>query len=236
MFRHPSFLCILLSGLLCLEAVAQRTCRILFLGAPDDAPESLQLFDGTGSREVALPRMNFSEVYSLPSGAITLRLLEKAPEKPEVIPAGSPKAAIGENVTDFYLLISADPKNETLPVSMQVIDANATSFRKGQMMWFNLTDSRVGGKLGSQKLALEPNSRETTSAPASKGEDYPVDIYFQRPGAEKAWPLCETVWRHDPSARSVMFVLPQGAKQAPRIMSFSDFRMEENNGKRASSR
>ena len=225
--RLPFFLCILLSGLLCLEAVAQRTCRILFLGAPDDAPESLQLFDGTGSREVALPRMNFSEVYTLPSGPITLRLLKKAPEKPEDIPAGSPTAAIAENITDFYLFISADPGNETLPVSMQVIDANPSNFRKGQMMWFNLTKSRVGGKLGSQKLALEPQSRATTSPPASKSEDYHVDIYFQRPGAEKACPLCETVWRHDPTARTVMFILPQGPQQAPRIMSFSDFRMDE---------
>lgn len=228
MIRTPFFpaLCILLSGLLCMEAAAQRTCRILFLGAPDDAPESLQLFDGTGSREVALPRMNFSEVYTLPSGPITLRLLEKAPEKPEDIPADSPKAAIGEKVTDFYLLVSADPSNETLSVSMQVIDANSANFRKGQIMWFNLTDSTVGGKLGSQELALEPKSRQTSNAPTSENKPYHVDIYFQRPGAEKAWPLCETVWLHDPTSRTVMFVLPQGAKQAPRIMSFSDFRME----------
>ncbi len=226
LFFAPVF-CILLSGLLCLEAAGQRTCRILFLGAPDDAPDSLQLFDGTGSQEVALPRMNFSEVYMLPSGSITLRLLQKAPEKPEDIPAGSPKATIGENLSDFYLLIYVDPKNKTLPVSMQVIAANPANFRKGQMMWFNLTKSRVGGKLGSRKLALEPNSTKTTSAPATKGEDYHVDIYFQRPGAEKAWLLCETVWRHNPSARTVMFVLPRGPKSAPRIMSFSDYRIEK---------
>ena len=61
---------------------AQRTCRILFLGTPDNVPVSLQLFDGTSSQEVALPRMNFSDVYTLPPGAITLRLLENAPEKP----------------------------------------------------------------------------------------------------------------------------------------------------------
>ena len=38
------------------------TCRILFLDGPDDGPDTLQLFDGTSSREVELPRLNFSKV------------------------------------------------------------------------------------------------------------------------------------------------------------------------------
>ena len=81
----------LTSGFVALSA-AERTCRVLYLGAPKDAPQTLQLFDGKGSQEIKLPRMNLSPVYKLPSGAITLRLLEKAPGKPEDIPVGAPKA------------------------------------------------------------------------------------------------------------------------------------------------
>ena len=58
---------------------ADRTCRILFLGAPDKAPEKLQLFDGAASREVELPRMSFSPVYQLRSGAGALALLPSLP-------------------------------------------------------------------------------------------------------------------------------------------------------------
>lgn len=216
----------LASGFSCLCA-APRTCRILFLGAPADAPRSLQLFDGTSAQPVELPRMNFSPVYELASGDITLRLLDKAPEKPEDIPAGSPKIVIRESVADFYLLVSTDAENKTLPVSMQVIDADSKGFRKGQLLWFNLTANRIGGKLGSEKLALEPNSKAISPAPAKGSEDYPVDIYYQLPGKDEVWPLCETKWLHNPSARIVMFVLPEAGSRVPRIMSFTDFREEK---------
>lgn len=218
----------LVSGFCILPAKGgQRTCRILFLGAPTDAPRSLQLFDGTSAQPVELPRMNFSPVYELASGDITLRLLEKAPEKPEDIPAGAPKAVIREGVSDFYLLVSTDTENKTVPVSMQIIDADSTGFRKGQLLWFNLTPNRVGGKLGTEKLALEPNSRKVTPAPASGSEDYPMDIYYRMPGKDEIWPLCETKWLHNPAARIVMFVLPEAGSRVPRIMGFTDFREEK---------
>lgn len=216
----------LASGLPYLSA-APRTCRILFLGAPTGAPESLQLFDGTAAQSVELPSMNFSPIYQLSSGDITLRLLEKAPEKPEDIPAGSPKIALAAGISDFYLLLSTDPENKTLPVSMQIIDAKASGFRKGQLLWFNLTPNRVGGKLGSEKLALEPNSKDITSAPTTGSEDYHVNLYFQGPGKKEAWPLCETKWLHNPNARIVMFVLPEADTRVPRIMSFTDYRQEK---------
>lgn len=222
-FLSASYFCLLIS--LATPATA-RTCRVLFLGATADAPRSLQLFDGTTAQPIELPRMNFSPVYELAVGDITLRLLENAPEGAEDIPAGAPKATIREGVSDFYLLVSPDPGNESLPVSIQIIDADARDFQKGQLMWFNLTGNRVGGKLGSQKLALEPNSKKTTDAPTKGSEDYPVDIYYQMPGKEEVWPLCETKWLHNPNARIVMFVLPETGSRVPRIMSFTDFRAE----------
>lgn len=216
-------LCLLASGLLPLSA-AGRTCRVLYLGAPKDAPVSLQLFDGKGSQEIELPRMNLSPIYELPSGAITLRLLEKAPEKPEDIPASAPKAAIAEGVADFYLFISHDPGNTVLPVSMRIIDANPDKLRNGQMLWFNLTGNRIAGKVGSRKIALGPNSSDLTDAPSHETGDYPVDIYYQMPGKKEAWPLCETKWLHNPAARIIMFVLPEEGSRVPRIMSVTDFR------------
>ncbi len=208
-------------------SAAPRTCRVLFLGAPTHAPRELQLFDGTTSRPIELPRMNFSPVYELASGDIVLRLLEKAPEKPEDIPASAPSLALRDSVTDFYLLISTDPAGETL--LMQSIDANTDGFREGSLLWFNLTPNRVGGKLGTETLALEPDSKKISPAPADGRKDYPVDIYYQMPGEEEVWPLCETKWRHNPDARIVMFVLPEAGTRTPRIMSFTDFRQEKEN-------
>ena len=209
------------------EPAAKRTCRILFLGAASGAPDSLILFDGKSTQKVELPSLNLSPVYELSGGPLVLRLLEKEPAKPEEIPPGSPQVTVGEATGDIYLLVTSDPKNKVIPVAMQVINADQASFRKGQMLWFNLTTHKVGGKLGSEKLVLEPNSRKTSAAPAKGTENYPVELYYQMPGDERLWPLCETQWQHNPAGRSVVFVLSEAGSKVPRIVGFPDYRAEE---------
>lgn len=206
---------------------AGRTCRVLLLGGQEDSPGKIMLFDGKTAQEIELPGMNLSPVYTIAAGDISLRLLESMPEKPEDIPSGAPGAKVGETVSDIYLLVTPDPKNKITPLSMQVIDVNPAGFKKGQSIWFNLTANRVGGKLGSKKLALEPNSRNVTESPADANEDYHVNLFYQAPGEKDVWPLCQTMWRHDPTSRTLMFVLQAETGAAPRLMSFPDFRMEE---------
>ena len=208
---------------------ASRTCRILFLAAPADAPKTLHLFDGTSSREVVPGRMSFSPVYELPAGDITLALTTEPPDpKPESgaspVPAGAPKASIRESLADFYLILSSDPENKVAPVRIQVIDAGGDKFRRGQMMWYNLTDHLVGGAVGSRSLRLKPQSRIILDAPASGLEEYPVNIQHMPPGTERAEPLCQTKWSHDPRARSLFFVLKEPGRLAPRIIGIPDFR------------
>lgn len=219
----------LLPLLLTASALAEgaRTCRILFLAAPEQAPGTLHLFDGTATREVELPRLNFSPVYHLPAEARVIHLLPAAPAAPGEIPPGAPAAAVPGSVTDFYLLVSSDPANAIAPVKMQIIDANMDKFRQGQMLWFNLTANRVGGRLGSTALDLDPNSRKITGAPASRNEDFLVNLSYRMPGNERLYPLCETKWRHDPLSRTVLFVLPQQGNRTPRILGIPDCREEE---------
>lgn len=231
--RALAFLLILLSCLsVFAEPVAGRGCRILFLDGPDSAPENLVLFDGVSSREVELPRMNFSPVYPIRAGAISLALLPGPPaapanaDAPRAIPAGAPAVAIAATITDFYLILTSDPSNRIAPVRMQVIDADAANFKRGQMLWFNLTDSKVGGIVGASKLLIQPNSRLILGQPATKQEDYHVNIHFQPPGGTRAEPLCETRWTHDPRSRSVFFILKPAGARIPRILGFPDFRGE----------
>ena len=204
--------------------VPERTCRILFLAGPPDAPRTLQLFDGKESREVELPRMNFSRVYELPTGALKLYLLPVAPADPTKIPATAPVVTVAETVTDIYLLVSSDPSNKVSPVRMQVINAGEDKLKCGQMLWFNLSPNAVGGTLGSRKLLLAPNSRVVVEAPANGSEEYPVSLSFRIPGNEQVYPLCETRWRHDPRGREVVFVLVQDGCRSPRVIGFTDYR------------
>lgn len=225
---------LILLSLLSLPVLAQQkapphTCRVLFLARPADAPKSLFLFDGASSQEVELGSMSFSPVYQLRPGDLHLVLLREPPqpvpagEAPVILP-GAPNASVGEAVVDFYLIVSSDPSNAVAPVRMQVINADASRFKKGQMLWYNLTDSQVGGVLGASKLRLQPNSREILDPPVSAAEDYAVNIHYLPPGKQRAEPLCETRWNHDPRSRSVFFVLREPGRAVPRIIGIPDYR------------
>lgn len=202
----------------------QRTCRILYLGAPADAPKKLFLFDGKTAQEVELPSMNFSPIYYLQSGSIVLAMLPSAPATPEKISADAPSVVIQESVTDIYLLLSYDPNNRIAPVKMQAIDVNPANFKKGQMLWFNLTNKTVGGQVGIEKLLIKPNTRLILKAPARGKGDYPVNLNFRIPGKPSLYPLCETRWQYQSQSRSVFFVVNQSGSRTPRIVGFSDFR------------
>jgi hypothetical protein len=213
----------LVSGILPLSA-AGRTCRILFLDRPSTAPQTLQLFDGTASQEVDLPKMNLSKVYELPSGDLTLALLPRSIDAPENLPAGAPTAMLPEGTIDFYLLVSSDPSNKIAPVRMQVINAPADQLRRGQTLWLNLTDLTIGGKLGSQKLFIKPRSRTTTNPPANKTAAYPVSMAYRIHGNGLTYPICETKWMHDPRTRTLAIVIANKGIRTPAVLLFPDLR------------
>jgi hypothetical protein len=202
----------------------KRTCRILFLNPPADAPKKVILFDGTTSQTVELPEMNFSDVYQIAGGETSIRLLQTPVVKAEEIPAAAPGSKVAESIEDFYLVLSSDPSNTVVPVKMQVIDAGSQKFRKGQMMWYNLSPYPVGGQLGSQKLAMKGQSRAIIDAPASGNEPFDVHLTYTLPDDPKFHPLCQTKWVHDPRSRMVMFVYGGGGKTPPELVGFKDFR------------
>ena len=206
------------------QVAAPRTCRILFLEAPPRAPQTLQLYDGKTSREVELPRMNFSRVYELPSGPLKLYLLPAAPVDPKKIPDAAPAVIVPGTMVDIYLLVSSDPANTVAPVRMQVIDAGADKLKRGQMLWFNLTPNAVGGVLGSNRLSIAPGSRAVLDAPTSRSEEYPVSLSYCISGDKQVYPLCETKWRHDPRSRTLVFIIAQEGRRSPRVIGFSDYR------------
>jgi hypothetical protein len=204
-----------------------RTCRILFLEGPDSAPRSLHLFDGSGSRKVELPRMNLSQVYELPPGNLNLALLPSPPDDSSKLPAGAPAVRVPEEYTDFYLLLTSDPSNKIAPVSMQVINAGMDRLRAGQMLWFNLTEHQVGGRIGSETLVMRPKSTATLDPPAAGSKDYPVDLSYRIQGKEHLYPICETKWLHDPRNRSLAFIFSKPGTRTPRVLVFSDSREAE---------
>ncbi|MBK1825459.1 hypothetical protein [Haloferula rosea] len=227
------FVSLLLSWSALAAEKGSHTCRILFLNAPTDAPEKLFLFDGKVSQEVQLPRMNFSPVYRLAAGDLTLVMSEKSYMAPEEVDPKAPRVKVPAAVKDFYLLVASDPKNTVAPVSLKVVPIDSSTFKRGEMMWFNLTGNSVGGKVGRQDLAMKANSRTLLKAPAVGNEDYHVNLAYRIPGKKHLYPLCETKWVHDPNSRMVVFVMTQNGSRTPRVMGFADFRNDGKEGKPA---
>ncbi len=209
------------------DAPAKRTCRLLFLNPPSGAPTEAYLYDGTKSQKVELASMSLSDVHPIATGATALRLLASPVEKPELVPADSPAAKLGESLTDFYIIISSDPDNKVLPLRMQVINAGDGKFSNGHMMWYNLTGNRIGGILGNQKLDLAANSKSVMDPPTAGAGDFDVQLYYARPGNPKAFPICRTKWMHDPRSRMLMFVYGGSNGTAPQVTGFKDFRIPE---------
>lgn len=215
---------LLLPGWLLASPAAERTCRILFLDAPDEAPEKLFLFDGVQSQQVDLPRMNLSRIYKLPPGATQLCLLASPVTDPAAVPAGAPRVDIPESADGIYLILAHDPANPVAPVRMQVVDASSARLRSGQMRWFNLTPHAIGGIVGSEKLSMASRSQVTLQAPANGNADYDVRLAYRISGEEQYRPICETKWRHDPRSRFIVFVIGDHANCSPRVMAFPDYR------------
>ena len=208
-------------------AEGKRTCRILFPGGPEQAAGKYYLFDGKNSQEVTLPRLSLSPVYKLRPGDVRIHLLSSPVTKPEELPPGAPEVTVPADVKDIYLLVSNDPGNSVLPLRMSVVNANYDKISLGDMLWFNVTRKHLAGKIGNSSLKLPANSSAVVRKPATSPGDYPVEIYFRVPGDERNHPLIESQWYHDPRSRCIVFVFDDGRRRAPRVMSFSDFRLLE---------
>ena len=204
---------------------AAHTARILFLNGPQAAAGPYHLFDGKESQEVELPRFNLSPVYELRPGELKLWLLNKPVADAKSVPEGAPFVLVPAGVTDFYLICTVDPENKVIPVQMRLVNANSDKIGRGEMLWFNLTAKPIAGKVGSRDLRLGAMSTALVKEPATGNGDYPIELYFRVEGDERTHPLIEGQWRHDPRTRSIVFVYDEGKRRAPRVMSFSDFRM-----------
>jgi hypothetical protein len=210
------------------EEAKTRTCRILFLERPADAPKLLHLFDGTTFQEVDLPSMNFSPAYNISSGKIQLRLLPAKVEDPKTISPDAPSVEITADFNDLYLLISSDPDNKITPVKIEAISLDSERFKVGQAMWFNRTDKTIEAKFGDQILSLEPDSSKIIDTPfssnASPNSGYFSAVFTYRAKSDDPFsPITEQQWWYDINSRHVGFIQNSGGK-LPKIYFFRDFR------------
>jgi hypothetical protein len=208
------------------ERESGRTCRIVFPERPNDSPKIAYLFNGKESQPVTLPSMNFSEVISLPSGDLTLLLTADAITDPENLPAGAPKLKLAEGIQDFYILITPDRSNSTLPLQMRLVNAGRGKLKTGETLWFNLTDHHIVAKLGEAKMSVKPKSTTVSEDPLPASGYYAAEFAYQPDGEGDYQRITEQQWWHDAASRHVGFMVDTGGR-LPRIYFFRDFRLKE---------
>jgi hypothetical protein len=211
------------------QETAARTCRILFLDRPQDAPKTLHLFDGTSSQEVALPSMNLSPLYRLAPGAIQLKLLSEKAEDPKAAFPDAPNVEIPADWNDFYLLVTSDTENKITPVKLKAINAEGENFKLGKTLWMNLSDKTIQAILGEHEILLEPDSSKIVDNPLSQSTPssgyYNASFTYQIQDDGKFEPITEQQWWHDANSRHLGFMLNSGGK-LPKIYFLRDFRNE----------
>ncbi len=226
--RFPVFATLLLS---CLPAFSagdggKRACRIIFPDRPRDAPTEVYLFDGTASRKVELPNMNFSEVIRLPSGKLVLGMADAPVAKPDQIPPGAPTAEIANNVGDFYLIVVSDPDNKVLPLRILPVDAGDERPEPGQTLWINLSERAISGTLGNESIDVPAGARVLAKAPLPVSGYYKAEFLFRAKDETSFQPVMNKSWWFDAKSKNLGFIIDTGSR-LPKIFSFRDYRVAE---------
>lgn len=205
------------------EGKGARSCRIIFPLAAQDAPKTVFMLDGVECRAIDLPRLSLSEPIQLPAGDLTLAFSDKQLETGDPAPNDAPSVRIGRETGDVYLVVSTSKDKDGNPsLDIRAVAAGADRFTNGQMIWANLSDTTVTGKVGIQSLHIEPGKEVIVDQPAPGRSNYLVALNFTDPKTNRQRPLMENQWRHDPQSRVLALVIRNGDRKTPRILTFSD--------------
>lgn len=201
----------------------KRTCRIVFPERPNNAAKMAFLFDGKSSQEVYLSSMNFSPVISLSAGDITLFMSANSITDLENIPQDTPRLNIPKEIDDFYIIMTPDPANKTLPLKMTMVSITTGKLKKGETLWFNTTGHHIVAKLGQSKMSVAPKSQTVTKKPMLTSGYYAAEFGYHANGKEPLARITEQMWWHDEKSRHLGFIVNSGGK-LPKIYFFRDFR------------
>lgn len=205
------------------EPAKARTCRLVFPERPHDAPKTAFLYDGEKSREIALPSMNFSEVIALPAGKLVIALTPTAIAAANDVPSGSPQLKIAGDVNDFYILISPDPSNATLPLGLKMVAASDGGLKPGETIWFNLTDHRISLEMGESKMTVDSQSQTVSKAPLPESGYFKAAFSYQKNSEGDLQKMTEQSWWHDAKSRHMGIIMNSGG-MLPKVSFYRDFR------------
>lgn len=197
---------------------AERVARIIYYGASKAAPKTAVFYDQSGASQVVeLGRHHFSDSFEIPNGDIVLRFVPKQLSDDQPLPAAAPRLKIPKKWKKVLIIVSEDPENAVLPITLNAIDASDDVFGPGELLFINFSEIGIFGMVGDKKLLLKPQATALISNPTSKREDYYVQLDSVEGTIEtRRWFLRQR-WRHQPTQRYVAFVIPMPKPRVAKI-------------------
>ena len=197
---------------------AERVARIMYYGASKAAPRTAFFYDEKGtSQAVELGRHHFSDSFEIPSGDIVLKFVSKELPDDQLPPETAPELKIPKKWKKVLIMVSEDLENAVFPVTLNAIDASDDVFGPGELLFINFSEIGVFGMVGDKKLVLKPQATAVISNPASKREDYYVQLDSVESTIEtRRWFLRQR-WRHQPKQRYVAFIIPMPKPRVAKI-------------------
>jgi hypothetical protein len=197
---------------------AERVARIMYYGASKAAPKTAVAYDESGALQtLELGRHHFSDSFEIPSGDIVLKFVSKELPEGQPVPETAPQLKIPQKWKKVLIMVSEDSGNTVLPIALNAIDASDDVFGPGELLFINFSEIGVFGMVGDKKLLLKPKGTALISNPASKREDYYVQLDSVEGTIETRRWLLRQRWRHQPKQRYVAFVLPMPKPRVAKI-------------------
>jgi hypothetical protein len=203
---------------------SSRTCRLLYVQAPFDAPDKVVLVVDKDSTEVDLPRLTISNArVRLPAGPVRVYAAAKAPTKAEPLPAGTPFVDIPEAMSDALIVLLPNGQPGPLSFIMLPVEFNKGRAPEGAVIWFNLSDRIIYAKLGEAAVTVNP--RGSALSMPTVGIDQPYVVYVDAspvPPETETVPVVRGSWVKEARMRNLLFVVPDPSRTVPRILSIPD--------------
>ncbi len=203
---------------------SSRTCRLLYVQAPFDAPDKVVLVVDKDSTEVDLPRLTISNArVKLPAGPVRVYAAAKAPTKAEPLPAGTPFVDIPEAMSDALIVLLPNGQPGPLSFIMLPVEFNKGRAPEGAVIWFNLSERIIYAKLGEAAVTVNP--RGSALSMPTVGIDQPYVVYVDAspvPPETETVPVVRGSWVKEARMRNLLFVVPDPSRTVPRILSIPD--------------
>jgi hypothetical protein len=224
------FLVLLVSGLAALAGAADtlggssRTCRLIYMQAPLDAPEKVVLVVGKDTTDVDLPRLSISSARAkLPAGPVRVYAATKAPTKTEPLPADAPFVDIPEAMSDVLIVLLPNGQPGPLSFIMLPVEFSKSRAPEGSSMWFNLSDRIIYSKTSDRVLTINPKASALEIHKGGVDEPYYVSIDASPvPPEVENVPIYRGYSSNQARTRHLLFVVPDPTRIVPRILSISD--------------